>query len=65
MLRDGKNADNEVKDLFETMPENKSLDFLETIIKQTGKPNKGMFGDLFRNVQLGDGTASQLLRHME
>ncbi|CAE1304834.1 unnamed protein product [Acanthosepion pharaonis] len=60
-------ADNveEVMDLLENVPDDNPYDRLkEAILKRTGASNEAMLRNLFTQVELGDRTPSQLLRHM-
>ena len=57
---------NEVTDLLDPMPEDMPYDTLKAaIIKRTGKSDESKLRDLFNNVELGNRTPSQLLRHMK
>ncbi|CAE1272417.1 unnamed protein product [Acanthosepion pharaonis] len=55
----------EVMDLLENVPDDNPYDRLkEAILKRTGASNEAMLRNLFTQVELGDRTPSQLLRHM-
>ncbi|CAE1255955.1 unnamed protein product [Acanthosepion pharaonis] len=55
----------EVMDLLENVPDDNPYDRLkEAILKRTSASNEAMLRNLFTQVELGDRTPSQLLRHM-
>ncbi|CAE1312481.1 unnamed protein product [Acanthosepion pharaonis] len=55
----------EVMDLLENVPDDNPYDRLkEAILKRTGASNEAMLRNLFTQVELGDRTPSQLLKHM-
>ncbi|CAE1312480.1 unnamed protein product [Acanthosepion pharaonis] len=55
----------EVMDLLENVPDDNPYDRLkEAILKRSGASNEVMLRNLFTQVELGDRTPSQLLRHM-